>query len=61
MIGKFPRYWYGFSMGAIAALGVRARVSVCNDSGPAHLIGTAGGRVLALCGPTIRLFWQIMK
>lgn len=47
------RYWYGFSMGRVAAMIAQADLVIAGDTGPAHLAGTIGTPTLALCGPTI--------
>ena len=47
-----PTYWWGTSIGRLAAMMERAALVVGNDSFPAHLAGTIGAPTLALMGPT---------
>ncbi|HVX58997.1 MAG TPA: glycosyltransferase family 9 protein [Pirellulales bacterium] len=47
-----PTYMWGFDLARLAALLSIASLVIGNDSGPAHLAGTAGARTIALCGPT---------
>ncbi|HUU05350.1 MAG TPA: glycosyltransferase family 9 protein [Patescibacteria group bacterium] len=45
--------WTGkTTLGEAAALMKRARLVVCNDSGPLHLADAAGARVIAIFGPS---------
>lgn len=55
-VDKLPRWAWGLDLEEVAWMGRMARVSVSNDSGPAHLVGTAGGRVVAVCGPLLKVF-----
>jgi len=41
-----------FSLGDLAALGRHAALAMCNDSGPMHILSTAGLPVYAFFGPT---------
>jgi ADP-heptose:LPS heptosyltransferase len=47
-----PTYWWGFSMGQVAALVEQAALVISNDSFPAHLAGAIGTPTLAIMGPT---------
>ena len=51
----FMRYW-GYEWDQSTALALAADLVISNDSGPAHVYGTAGARTIALMGPTSNIF-----
>lgn len=57
LVGLDPARLYG--------LITESKISICNDSGPAHMAGILGKKCIALCGPTngdkVFSFWPSVR